>query len=131
MAMRQGTQSRPLGIWAVCVIFLSVFVIEVIDLTKSIPGFNVRSQLETAGLVLTLLKLICTALFVYSLFSLRKSSLLWLACIALTALMLAILQFFRDEQVLVILVWNQLVLFVVYIVVFVYLYLFKKKGALD
>ncbi|MCP5090215.1 MAG: hypothetical protein GY949_04755 [Gammaproteobacteria bacterium] len=47
--------------------------------------------------------------------------------IASTALILAMQFALRDEQVLVVLVWNQLVQFVVYIV---YLYFFKRKGVL-
>lgn len=129
--MKRGAQSKPLGIWAVCVIFLSLLVIELINFIKLILEFSFQTQLGIAGLVLAMFKLLSTALFVFSLLSLRKSSLFWLACIASTALILGILHALRDEQVLVVLVWNQLVLFAVYIVVFVYLYLFKKKGVLD
>ena len=129
--MNQGAQSKPLGIWAIGVIFLSLLVIELIEFAKSIPGFDFQSQLEYVGLVLTLFKLLITAVFVYSLFSLRKLSLFWLVCLASTDMILAALHTLRDGQASVVFVWNQLALFIVYIVVFVYLYLFKKRGVLN
>ena len=129
--MSQGARSKPLGVWAISVIFLSLLVIELIEFAKSIPGFDFQSQLEYVGLVLTLFKLLTTAVFAYSLFSLCKLSLFWLVCLASTDMILAAMHTLRDEQASVVLIWNQLVLFIVYVIVFVYLYLVKKRGVLN